>query len=64
MPIQQVLTQQRVPVKIWTDDVDERSRQQLANTASLPFVHHHVAAHLCDLTAIVHTLKQVVCVKG
>lgn len=44
MPIQQVLTHQRVPVKIWTDDIDERSKQQLANIASLPFIHHHVAA--------------------
>lgn len=44
MPIKQVLTSQRVPVKIWTDDVDEKSKQQLANIASLPFIHHHVAA--------------------
>jgi tRNA-splicing ligase RtcB len=44
MPIKQVLTDQRVPVKIWTDDVDEKSKQQLANIASLPFIHHHVAA--------------------
>ena len=44
MPIQQVMHDQRVPVKIWTDDVDERSRAQLANIASLPFIHHHVAA--------------------
>lgn len=44
MPVQQVITDQRVPVKIWTNEVDERSRQQLANIASMPFVHHHVAA--------------------
>ena len=44
MPIKEVLTSQRVPVKIWTDDVDEKSKQQLANIASLPFIHHHVAA--------------------
>lgn len=44
MPIQQVMTDQRVQVKIWTDDVDERSKAQLANIARLPFVHHHVAA--------------------
>jgi tRNA-splicing ligase RtcB len=44
MPIKQVLTDQRVPVKIWTDDVDEKSRQQLSNVGSLPFIHHHVAA--------------------
>ena len=44
MPIQQTLNNHRVPVKIWTDDVDERSKEQLSNIASLPFVHHHVAA--------------------
>lgn len=44
MPIQQVITEGRVPIKIWTDDVDDRSKQQLANIASLPFIHHHVAA--------------------
>ena len=44
MPVQQVISDQRVPVKIWTNEVDERSRQQLANIASMPFVHHHVAA--------------------
>ncbi|MFA7293330.1 MAG: RtcB family protein [Rhodocyclaceae bacterium] len=44
MPIREVITSERVPVKIWTYDVDEKSRQQLANIASLPFVHHHVAA--------------------
>lgn len=44
MPVLQVITEQRVPVKIWTNDVDERSRVQLANIASMPFIHHHVAA--------------------
>ena len=44
MPIKKVLTSQHVPVKIWTDDVDEKSKQQLANIASLPFIHQHVAA--------------------
>ncbi len=44
MPVMQTLNEQRVPVKIWTDDVDERAQQQLLNIASLPFIHHHVAA--------------------
>ena len=44
MPIKQTLLNQRVPVKIWTDEVDEKSKTQLTNLASLPFVHHHVAA--------------------
>ena len=44
MPIQSVLTEQRVPVKIWTKDIDARSKEQLSNIASMPFIHHHVAA--------------------
>ena len=44
MPIQRELTSRRVPVKIWSDDVDEKSTEQLLNLASLPFIHHHVAA--------------------
>jgi tRNA-splicing ligase RtcB len=44
MPIKQVINDHRVPVKIWTDDIDQRSKEQLTNIASLPFIHHHVAA--------------------
>ena len=44
MPVKEVVASQRVPIKIWTTDVDEKSKQQLANLASLPFVHHHIAA--------------------
>jgi tRNA-splicing ligase RtcB len=44
MPVKEVLTSGLVPVKIWTDEVDDRSREQLSNIASLPFIHHHVAA--------------------
>jgi len=43
MPVQQVLPDQRVPVKIWTHDVDERSKEQLANIAGMPFIYHHIA---------------------
>lgn len=44
MPVRHVITENRVPVKIWTDDVDERSLEQLGNIAKMPFIHHHVAA--------------------
>jgi tRNA-splicing ligase RtcB len=44
VPVSQTLKTPGVPVKIWTTDVDEASRQQLANIASLPFIHHHVVA--------------------
>ena len=44
MPIQKVITKGRVPVKIYTDDIQHQALQQLINIAALPFIHHHVAA--------------------
>lgn len=44
MPIKQTLTQGRVPVNIWTDELESRAEQQLNNIATLPFIHHHIAA--------------------
>lgn len=44
MPIQQTLNAARVPVHIWTDDVDTESKHQLTNVASLPCVFQHIAA--------------------
>ncbi len=44
MPIQRVLTDGRVPVKIYTDDVSENALRQLVNVSQLPFIHHHIAA--------------------
>ena len=44
MPVKTVLDGSVVPVRIWTDDIDEGSKAQLANIASLPLIHHHVAA--------------------
>lgn len=34
----------RMPVKIWTEDVDEASIAQLRNIGNMPFIHKHVAA--------------------
>ena len=44
MPIPQVLTAEHKPVKVYTDDLDAAAAEQLRNVASLPFIHHHVAA--------------------
>ena len=44
MPVQKVLRSQHVPVRMWTDDVDARSQEELSNIASLPLIHHHVVA--------------------
>jgi tRNA-splicing ligase RtcB len=44
MPIRQVIEEGRVPVKVYTDDVEASARQQLVNLSQLPIIHHHVAA--------------------
>ena len=44
MPIKTVITKGKVPVKIYTDDVEHEAYQQLLNISHLPFIHHHVAA--------------------
>ncbi|MEZ5591454.1 MAG: RtcB family protein [Gammaproteobacteria bacterium] len=44
MPIQKVINKGRVPVKIYTDEIEHQALQQLLNIAQLPFVHSHVAA--------------------
>jgi tRNA-splicing ligase RtcB len=44
MPVRITLDDGRVPVKIFTDDIEAEARQQLVNVAKLPIVHGHVAA--------------------
>ena len=44
MSIHMELSTSRVPVKIWTDDVDSKALDQLLNTANLPIVGPHIAA--------------------
>ena len=44
MPIQRTLNKGKVPVKIYTDDIDSQAMTQLSNIAQLPIIHHHIAA--------------------
>ncbi|MDH3466363.1 MAG: RtcB family protein [Gammaproteobacteria bacterium] len=44
MPVKRVISKAKVPVKIYTDDVESTALQQLVNIAELPFIHSHVAA--------------------
>jgi tRNA-splicing ligase RtcB len=44
MPVQLVLNKSRVPVKVFTKDIDHDALQQLLNVAQLPIVFGHVAA--------------------
>jgi tRNA-splicing ligase RtcB len=43
MPIQKIITKGKVPVKIYTDEIDSAAFQQLYNLSQLPFIHSHIA---------------------
>jgi len=44
MPIKTIITKGRVPVKIYTDEVEASAYQQLLNMSHMPFIHSHIAA--------------------
>jgi len=44
MPVRQEIREGRVPVKVYTGEIEPAARQQLVNISALPIVHHHVAA--------------------
>jgi tRNA-splicing ligase RtcB len=44
MPVQQEINEGRVPVKVYTGEIEAAARAQLVNISRLPIVHHHVAA--------------------
>ena len=63
MPVETTLNA-RVPVKVWTDRIEEEAIQQLKNTASLPFVFRHVAAMADVHLGIGATVGSVVATRG
>ncbi|HEY1287405.1 MAG TPA: RtcB family protein [Burkholderiales bacterium] len=44
MPVRHQIDGGRVPVKIYTAEIEPAARAQLVNVSKLPIVHHHVAA--------------------
>ena len=63
MPIKKVL-EGRVPVKIWTTDIEPEAEKQLLNTAALPFVFKHVAVMPDVHWGMGVTVGSVVATKG
>lgn len=64
MPVKQVIHRGKVPVKIYTDDVDPKAIDQLLNVAQLPFIHSHVAAMPDVHVGIGATIGSVIPTKG
>jgi len=44
MPIQKVISKGKVPVKIYTDEMEHSAMEQLYNLSQLPIIHSHIAA--------------------
>jgi tRNA-splicing ligase RtcB len=44
MPVLQEIREGRVPVRVYTGQIEPAARAQLVNISRLPIVHHHVAA--------------------
>jgi tRNA-splicing ligase RtcB len=64
MPIKRVLSTGKVPVKIYTDDIEPEAEQQLRELSTLPFLHKYVAAMPDVHAGIGATIGSVIPTKG
>ncbi len=67
MPVIQEIHEGRVPVKVYTADIEPAARAQLVSISRLPVVHHHVAAmpdvHLgigATVGSVIPTLRAII----
>jgi len=57
----------KVPVKIWTDEIDQASISQLEKMSKMPSAYKDidkVMENQNDLVTIEAELKQILCIKG
>src|SRR4249920_3764652 len=64
MPVIQEIREGRVPVQVYTAEIEATARQQLVNISQLPIVHHHVAAMPDVHLGIGATVGSVIPTKG
>jgi tRNA-splicing ligase RtcB len=64
MPVALELNTGRVPVKVWTPDLEPEARRQLENVSRLPIVHGHIAAMPDVHAGIGATVGSVIPTKG
>jgi tRNA-splicing ligase RtcB len=64
MPVIQEIREGRVPVAVYTAEIEATARQQLVNISRLPIVHHHVAAMPDVHLGIGATVGSVIPTKG
>src|SRR6266581_1100652 len=64
MGIQLTLNKGRIPVKVWTQDIDPEALQQLLNVSQLPIVYGHIAAMPDVHVGIGATVGAVIATRG
>jgi tRNA-splicing ligase RtcB len=64
MTVKTILNEGRVPVKIWTDEVEPQAKEQLKNIAKLPFVFKHIAVMPDVHYGLGATVGSVIATKG
>lgn len=62
--MKKVLSNGKVPVKIWTNDIEAEAEKQLENLSTLPFLHKHIAVMPDVHSGKGSTIGTVVATKG
>ena len=64
MPVFTTINKGRVPVKVFTDDIEHSAYQQLLTMSQMPFIHSHIAAMPDVHCGIGATVGSVIPMKG
>ena len=64
MPVFTTINKGRVPVKVFTDDIEHTAYQQLLTMSQMPFIHSHIAAMPDVHCGIGATVGSVIPMKG
>ena len=64
MPVKQTITKGKVPIKIYTDEIESSAYDQLCQIAQMPFIHSHVAVMPDVHTGIGATVGAVIPTRG
>ncbi|KOR29498.1 Fis family transcriptional regulator [Achromatium sp. WMS2] len=60
MPVKMIFNKGKVPVEVYTDDIDSSAIDQLNKISQLPFIHHHIAVMPDVHTGIGATVGSVI----
>ena len=62
--MERIITDTKLPIKIWASDLEGEAERQLRNLASMPFIYSHVAAMADAHAGRVSTVGTVIATRG